>query len=100
MPGFKSNGSAGSFIPINLAYINAQQRKEILTKGSSRIGVISSLFPGQYYDVTLMDDSRVISRVSNSILGFKWKTGQFVTIEWNGIDWSIVGSAPFIGGTS
>ena len=78
-------------------YANNATRKEAQFTEGSKIGKVTAINSGQRYDVQGTDQDATYEFIPNMVPRVKWKVGQWVTLEHNGITWQIVGASPVSG---
>ena len=81
-----------------LKEFTSKQRKMVQNSTISVAARITEVYPNGFYKVTRLDDNKVIDRICSEVPAFKWREGQYVTVESNGVTWSIVGRSPVSGG--
>lgn len=69
-------------------------KKRAMETQASRIAVITAIKSGKRYDIKTADGDRTFSDVPNMVPDWDWRVGQWVTFEFSGTGYAIIGSAP------
>lgn len=75
-------------------HIQESIKKRAYETQASRIAVITALKPGKRYDIKTADGDRTFQDVPNTVPDWDWHVGQWVTFEFSGTGYAIIGSAP------
>lgn len=72
-------------------------RKQAVTNCGSTVGQITAISSDLRYDIQGTDNDATYLYVYNSLLNVTWNLGDWVTIQWTGVDYAIVGTSPVSG---
>lgn len=75
-------------------HIQDSIKKRAYETQASRIAVITAVKAGKRYDIKTSDGDRTFQDVPNTVPDWDWRVGQWVTFEFTGTGYAIIGSSP------